>query len=438
MSAALERVEPAVRLARIQAELLALQADDLTALSDDQVLDYGRQLERTRRLLPSLDHRFIGELEGRELPAASCLRTVPFLRGLLRLDPREASARVSAAHAAGPRRALTGEPLPAVYPMVAAAQDAGEISERHGRIIVTTIEKLPDEVQAEYGEQIESELVGYAGRFDPYQLNRLADRLKYCYDPDGKHSDADYREKTRGISVQHRPDGSCSGSFEGSAEFGEFLQLTFDALGKPAPEADGFKDPRSAAQRRHDALLEAMKLNVRARQLLSVAGVTATVIITMTAEEFESRKGLARTAHGALIPVPEAMRMTAGEYRLMNVVIDKSQGIIAYSSTARLFPEGARLAMVAHDGGCSFPNCNAPPGICEIDHIIDWAVGGPTRIDHGVPACRTHNVLAKQQGWRSARINGRAAWIPPRWIDPAQRPRYNELHRTELPTPDDE
>jgi hypothetical protein len=433
MSAVLERVEPAVRLARIQAELVALQAEDLTGLSDEEVLDYARQLERTRRLLPSLDHRFIGEAERRGLPAASCVKIVPFLRGLLRLDPREASARVKAARAAAPRRALTGEPLAATFPQVAAAQEAGEISDRHARIIVKTIEKLPGEIRTEHAEQIERELVRYAQRFDPHHLNRLAARLSYCYDPDGRLEDVDYREKQRELSITQRPDGSVSGKFEGTAEFGEFLLLTIDALGKPKPEVDGFKDPRTAAQRRHDALLEALKLNVRAQQLPTVAGVTATIVLTMSAEAFETRKGLARTVHGALVPVNEAMRITAGEYRLMNVVIDKTKGITAYSSTARLFPEGARLAMIAHDGGCTFPNCSAPPGICEIDHTTDWVQGGITRVDKGVPACHPHNVLAKQRGWRSSRINGRAAWIPPRWIDPEQKPRYNHLHDTEPP-----
>jgi hypothetical protein len=47
--------------------------------------------------------------------------------------------------------------------------------------------------------------------------------------------------------------------------------------------------------------------------------------------------------------------------------------------------------------------------------------------------CHPHNVLAKAQGWRSTRINGRAAWIPPKWIDPDQRPRFNHLHDTGPP-----
>jgi hypothetical protein len=66
-----------------------------------------------------------------------------------------------------------------------------------------------------------------------------------------------------------------------------------------------------------------------------------------------------------------------------------------------------------------------------MDHVIDHAHGGPTRVDLAVLACRYHNNDAKKQGWRSTLINGRAAWIPPPWIDPEQKPRYNHLHDTE-------
>ena len=253
------------------------------------------------------------------------------------------------------------------------------------------------------------------------------------YDPDGRLKDVSYRAKQRELTFVQHPDGSCSGKFEGTAEFAEFLHLHMDAFARPTPEVDGVKDPRTAAQRRHDALLEALKLTVRAQQLPSVAGVTATIVLTMSAEDFEARTGLARTGHGALVPVPEAIRMTGNEYRLMNVVIDKTQAITAYSSTARLFTEAQRLALAALDGGCTFPNCPAPPGWCEIDHLNEWATHRRTRIDDGLLACRTHNVTAKQQGWRSTRLNGRAAWIPPQWIDPQQRPRYNHLHDTEPP-----
>jgi hypothetical protein len=433
MSAVLERVDPMVELARIDAALDALAGMDHLALSDEVLLEYGREKERLRRRLASSDHGFVHEVERRNLPASNCVSTVSFLRGLLRIDPHEASGRVKAAHAAGPRRALTGEPLPPIFVEVAAAQAAGKISERHARLVVETVEKLPDEVTAEHGERIEQDLVGYARRFDPHQFARLAKQLRYFYDQDGRFNEVDYRNKVRELSITQRPDGSSTIKGEATAELTEFLLATIDALGKPLPEIDGVKDPRTAGQRRHDALLDALKINMRARALPSIAGVTATVVLTMTADDYEQRKGLARSGHGALIPVPEALRMAAGEYRLMNVVIDKTKGITAYSSTARLFSETQRLARAAVDGGCTFPHCPAPPGWCEVDHVIEWATSRQTRVDLAGLACRPHNNTAKKQGWRTEMINGRVAWIPPRWLDPEQRPRYNELHRTELP-----
>jgi len=315
---------------------------------------------------------------------------------------------------------------------VAAAQAAGDISDRHARLIIDTVEKLPDGAQAEHGEQIERDLVGYAARFDPHQLAKIAQRIRYLYDQDGRYDESAYRAKQRDVSLVVRPDGSSSIKGEATAELTEYLLLHFDAFARPKPETDGVKDPRTAAQRRHDALLDALKLNVRAQQLPTVAGITATIVLTMTAEDFAQRQGLARTAHGALIPVGEAMRIAAAEYRLLNVVIDKTRGITGYSDTARLYPENARLALAALDGGCTFPHCHAPPGWCEIDHALDWAFGGRTTLDNAVMACRYHNNDAKKQGWTSTRINDRAAWIPPPWIDPDQKPRYNELHRTDL------
>jgi hypothetical protein len=193
------------------------------------------------------------------------------------------------------------------------------------------------------------------------------------------------------------------------------------------------KDPRTAGQRRHDALLEALKLNVRAQQLPTVAGVTAIIVMTMTQQAYETGEGLVRTAHGALVPASEAFRWAAGDYRLMAVVIDKIKGITAYSSIQRLYTEQQRLALQAVDGGCTFPNCPVPAGWCEIDHTINYAEGGPTDVAHGVLACRYENNQRKQQGWTSTRINGRAAWIPPPWIDPEQKPQYNYLHNPDPP-----
>jgi hypothetical protein len=356
------------------------------------------------------------------------------MRGLLRLDPSEAAGRVRAAHAAGVRRTLTGQPVPAQLPALAAAQAAGRVSERQARIVRETIEKLPDKIRDEHQDEIEAELVGHAERFDPIPLAKLAERIRYCYDPDGSLEDGAYRAKQRDVTLHKRADGSSKLSGECTAELTELLELHFDALAKPRPEQDGVKDPRTARQRRHDALTDALKLNLRARQLPSVGGITATIVVTMTHEAYLTGKGLARTSHGALVPASTVFGWAGGEYRLMGVVIDRIKGVTAYSSIHRLHTEAQRLAIIAADGpGCSFPHCPMPAHWCEIDHVIDHAHGGPTSVDYAVLACHHHNVDAKKQGWQSARINGRAAWIPPRFIDPEQKPQYNLLHNPDPP-----
>ncbi|HZC53582.1 MAG TPA: DUF222 domain-containing protein [Mycobacterium sp.] len=433
MSAVVQHTGPQVALSAAHLAVDELQGLDLTGLSDEAVLALWQELERLRRRLPAVEHQLVLEAEGRDLPGEHQLRGVPqLLRGLLRLDPGEATARVQAAHAAGARRSLTGQPVPALFAQLATAQAAGSLSERQARIITATIDKLPEQLREEHWDEIETDLVGYAQRFDPIGLAKIAERIRYCYDPDGSLDDVEYRAKQRGFSLNKRADGSAKLSGEATPELTELLELHLDALASPRPAVDGVKDPRTAEQRRHDTLLDALKLSIRAQQLPTVGGITTTIVLTMTAEDFAARRGLAHTSHGALIPVPEAMRIAAGEYRLMNVVLDHTHKVTAYSSIHRLFTEAQRLAMFATDGaGCSFPDCPIPIHWCQIDHATDYADGGPTTIDNGVPACRYHNLHAKQ-GWRSARISGRAAWIPPRWIDAQQRPRYNLLH---LPGP---
>jgi hypothetical protein len=432
--AVLDRTAADAALAAAHAAIDQLQAVDWAELSEADLLEQARELERLRRRLPAVEHALVREIDARGLPAAHHVRTLgQFLRMLLRLDPREAHGRVQAARAFGRRRSLAGEPLPAEYEHVAAAQDAGELSERHAALIVKTIHDLPLAIRDERGEELEAELVGYALRFDPDQLARLARRLSACLDPDGVLHDAKERDRLRALNVLQRPDGSARINGELTAEAAEYLLLHLDAFAAPKSGLDGSRDARSAAQRRHDALLEALKLNVRAQQLPTVAGVTATLIVTMTAEQYAAGAGLVRTGHGALVPAQQAFEWAAGDYRLFVAVLDTVTGITAHSSTRRLFSENQRLALIARDGGCTFPNCPTPAHWCQTDHLLDYQHTGHTTLAEADLSCPYDNRMRKAEGWRPAHINGRIAWIPPPWIDPEQKPQYNNLHRPDDP-----
>lgn len=58
------------------------------------------------------------------------------LSGLLNLSPAESSSRVRQAHELGVRISMTGEPLPPLLPLTAAARGEGSITAQHVDVIV--------------------------------------------------------------------------------------------------------------------------------------------------------------------------------------------------------------------------------------------------------------------------------------------------------------
>jgi hypothetical protein len=89
-----------------------------------------------------------------------------------------------------------------------------------------------------------------------------------------------------------------------------------DVMARPKPEVDGRKDPRSAGQRRHDGLLAGFKLMARANLLPRCAGVTTTVILTMTDHAYATGEGTATTGHGVVLHATEAQRWIGGDTRI--------------------------------------------------------------------------------------------------------------------------
>src|SRR5690242_21733307 len=80
------------------------------------------------------------------------------------------------------------------------------------------------------------------------------------------------------------------------------LRVFFDAMAAPHPAVDGGPDRRTAGQRRHDALLELVKMAMRTHQLQHAGGLTATIVLPMDAEFYASGSVNAATGHGYTTP----------------------------------------------------------------------------------------------------------------------------------------
>ena len=93
--------------------------------------------------------------------------------------------------------------------------------------------------------------------------------------------------------------------------------------------------------------------------------------------------------------------------------------------TRRLFTTGQKKAMVARDGGCTWPGCRAPFAWTDAHHIAWWQRdGGPTDIDNGVLLCSFHHHLIHSTDRWEIRVHQRLPHLVPKGWRGAPLPRH--------------
>ncbi|WDG19388.1 HNH endonuclease signature motif containing protein [Microbacterium sp. Clip185] len=72
----------------------------------------------------------------------------------------------------------------------------------------------------------------------------------------------------------------------------------------------------------------------------------------------------------------------------------------------RSVPPALRRTVHARDRHCRFPGCRVPAIRCEIDHVRDWACGGPTHLDNLQCLCQRHHSMKQFTAWRVRQLPG--------------------------------
>jgi hypothetical protein len=257
-------------------------------------------------------------------------------------------------------------------------------------------------------------------------LARIGRHLLEWINPDGTEDRDTGHDRRRHASLTCNRDGSGDLRAHLTPAALAQWQAVLDPLAAPRPSDVDGPDPRSPGQRMHDALADAAGLVLAGGDLPPSGGTPATVLLTMSLDQLESRTGLVTTAHGGTISVTEALRF-AGEANVIPVVLD-STGILAYGQARRTASVGQRFALAARDKGCCFPGCDAPPGWTQVHHVIEWFKGGRTDLDNECLLCGYHHREHQKRGWQVIITDGQPYWIPPPHIDPAQTPIRNTIH----------
>ncbi|WAC93649.1 HNH endonuclease signature motif containing protein [Mycobacterium sp. Aquia_213] len=417
-------------------------------LTTPERLSLLERLEQETRRLRVPGHELINQIAEQATPEELGGKVSHALADRLRISRGEACRRIAEAADLGPRRAITGEPLPPLLTASAAAQRDGKIGPAHIAVIRQFFDRLAQSVDIGTRECAEKDLAEHATQYRPDQVAKLANRLADCLNPDGNYTDND-RARRRGLILGNQGiDGMSPLRGWLTPEARATLEAVLAKLAAPGmcnpeddtpvvdgPPADARRDIRSTAQRNHDGLNAALRALLAGGKLGQHNGLPATIIVTTTLKDLQAATGKGLTAGGALLPMTDVIRLARHAHHYL-AIFDEGNAIGLYH-TKRLASPGQRIVLCAKDRGCTHPGCDVPGYLCEVHHVEDWADTHRTDIDQLTFACGTHHKLL-EAGWTTRkRRDGSTEWIPPPHLERG-RSRVNTFHHPENLLADDE
>ena len=378
----------------------------------------------------------VGELLGRNLSVVQGYRSpVHLLRDLVRVSRVEAERRVTHAQAVTAVHPVTGPALPPPLPAAAEAVSDGAIGAEHLEAIRRTMRDVPSRLDPQDRDVVERTLVEAACELDPVAVGRLGRTLLARLDQDGRPPSDDAPPRPAGNELRWVTHGDGGMVLKGrlGAEGAALLTTVLSPLAKPRPAADGVSDPRTQAERQGDALVEALRLAANSEELPSEGGERPTVVVTMPLQTLREQLDAALPGDTALIPAWMARRL-ACDCGVIPAVLGSAAEPLDLGRKTRTVSTALRRALVLRDHGCAFPGCTTPARWTDAHHVHHWADGGSTALENLVLLCGTHHDLIHHSTWTIQMRDGLPEFIPPRYIDPRQRPRRNPVHLT-VPSP---
>ncbi len=404
----------------------------LHGLDDKGLAQAVREIEVLSRRTHAVMLDLLAELDARGIAAQQGFgSTAQLVAGMLQLSATEARTRVEHAAMVGTRRTITGETLPPKLPATAAALAAGEIGTGQLRVIVEIIAALPTSVPEPARERAEADLAGYARDFDPRRLRTIAHRILATLDPDGPEPTDDPIPvaPVRGeLWLRDRRDGRLGLAGWLDPEHGSLVRSLIEQLAARRPATDGAPDTRTVPQRQADALIELCDRARATEGLPTTGGEPPHLTVTIDWDALRIALGTGTLDYGQPISAGDARRI-ACDGKLIPVVLGGDSEPLDVGRAMRTAFLGIRRALVARDGGCGFPGCHRPPGICAAHHVRHWIDGGETTVKNCCLLCTMHHQQVHLQGWNITIHGGRVEFRPPAIIDPDRRPLTNPLRR---------
>jgi len=311
------------------------------------------------------------------------------------------------------------------------------------------LEDLPADFPAEVVAEGQELMVGFAETHNSTELRRLTSHLVEVLAPETvEEQEAARLEREHQVALRnrylkftydHRGSVLVNGSFP-VGEIEPFIRM-LDAYGAAGKRGLDRLDPNAEyitpAMRRADALLAMVAHHAQEALAPNHGGDRPRVVVTMSYDKLAKAATDAGLISGQLVgsaePIPASLlRQWLCDADVMPAVLGGPSEVLDVGRTQRLVTPAIRAALELRDGGCVFPGCDKPPHACHAHHRVPWWAGGVTALwnlglfcDHHHPIVEPgHDPTADR--WRfEFREDGTPQVIPPKRVDPTQRPRIH-------------
>ncbi len=298
-------------------------------------------------------------------------------------------------------------------PAVAAAFRAGDIDFDLYRTIVYRTDLITSATAMATVDQL---LAARATRWPSMTRGKLIaeiDRVVHAHDRDAVRRTRSHA-RDRDLTIWHRGDGTSDLSGRLLATDATLLDKTLDSLAATVCPAD----PRTAAQRRADALgalaagADRLRCQCESPNCSATVATASPVVIHVVANQstLDGRDDTPGYLFGADALIgAELLRELATTAKTRPLLPAGAPAEPGYRPS-RALADFVR----ARDLTCRAPGCDRPAVDCQIDHTVPFADGGATHASNLKCLCTFHHLIKTFWGWRDRQLrDGTVIWTLP-------------------------
>jgi hypothetical protein len=274
-------------------------------------------------------------------------------------------------------------------PDTAEAWTAGDIDRAHVRVLADA----RSERTAELFARDEPMLVDGAKTLSFPAFVRLVAYWSQHADPDSCEDRAAAQKAKRRFHLSQSWDGMWFGDLILDPIGGSIVDAVLNAIEQELFAADRaqaegnlLKLPRSAGQRRADALVE-----MATRAATAPADGRRPAPLFTVVVDYPTLAGRICELANRTVVTPGSLVPYLDEALIERIVFDGGSRVLDVGVTRRLFTGATRRAIEVRDLECFHPSCHIPANQCQIDHKQPHSQGGLTDQYNGRPGCDYHN-----------------------------------------------